>query len=164
MPEPITGHVKQPMCEPPPISDGGCDSSLMSCAPAPASAAPAVTLDPAIIEVDAGKDALISAYDRGRHDAPSCVDNRNAALLSCSGVAVGGVGLALSGASGVGLLVSSAGLLVSLERCFQSVDAYQDCLEDGAARAAEANRCEDRGGTPVAGVDQGEVVCLTHEP
>jgi hypothetical protein len=160
MPEPITGHVQQSMCEPPPISDGGCDPSLMSCA----SPAPAAMLEPVAIEPDPARDALISAYDRGRHEAPSCVDERNAALLSCSGVAIGGVGLALSGATGVGLVVSSAGLLVSLQRCLQSVDGYESCLEDGAARAAEANRCEERGGTPVAGVEQGEVVCLTHEP
>jgi hypothetical protein len=158
MPEPITGPVQQSMCEPPPISDGGCDPSLMSCAPAPAT--PAVTLDPVVVEPDAGKDALVSAYDRQRHEAPSCIDNRNSALLSCSGVAIGGIGLALSGATGVGLVVSSAGLLVSLQRCLQSVDGYQSCLEGGAARAAEANRCEERGGTPVTGVDPGEVVCL----
>ena len=160
MPEPITGHVQQSMCEPPPISDGGCDPSLMSCA----SPAPAAMPEPVAIEPDAARQALISAYDRSRHVAPSCVDERNAALLSCSGVAIGGVGLALSGATGVGLLVSSAGLLVSLERCFQTVDSYASCLEDGAARADKANRCEDGGGTPVAGVDPGEVVCLTNEP
>ncbi len=162
MPEPVAGHVQQSICEPPPMSDGGCDPSLMSCAPAPAT--PAITLEPVVVEADAAKDALVSAYDRGRHEAPSCIDKRNTALLTCGGVAIGGVGLALSGATGVGLLVSSAGLLVSFERCLQAVDGYQRCLEDGAARANEANRCEERSGTPVAGVDPRQVVCLTDEP
>jgi hypothetical protein len=163
MPEPITGHVQQSMCEPPPISDGGCDSSVMSCAPAAATATSAV-LDPVSIEADAGKDALVSAYDRRYHQAPTCVDERNGALLACSGVAISGAGLALTGSTGIGLAISTAGLLVSLERCFQAVDGYERCLEDGAARADQANHCEASGGTPVAGVEPGEVVCLTNEP
>ncbi|HKY34954.1 MAG TPA: hypothetical protein VJN18_03340 [Polyangiaceae bacterium] len=162
MPEAVTGHVHQSICEPAPIADGGCDPSLMSCAPPPATQV--VTLEPIVVEGDAGTSALVSAYDRGRHEAPSCIDKRNSALLACGGVAISGVGLALSGSTGVGLLVSSAGLLVSLERCLQNVDGYQRCLEDGAARADEANRCEEHGGTPAGGVDPRQVVCLTNEP
>jgi hypothetical protein len=133
----------------------------MSCAPP---ARPAVVLDPVPTEPNPGKDALVSAYDRGRHQAPSCDGEHSAALLSCSSVAISAAGFALTGSTGIGLAVSTAGLLVSLERCFQSVDRYESCLDDGAARAAEANQCEERGGTPVAGVESGEVVCLTNEP
>lgn len=160
MPEPISGPVAQSVYEP--SSGGECDPSVASCGPEPAPRV--LTLEPIVIDGSAGKNALVAAYDRGSHQPPRCESEKNAALLTCGAAIASGVSMALSAPTGFGLLVAAASGGIALARCGQTVDDYQSCLDEGAARAAAANLCEERGGLPVRGIEDAEVICLRADP
>lgn len=166
MPDPISSSPLQSS-----YGAASCDPDTMCCEPelAPASQ-PTATAEPATTTGAASSEALVADYDRAhqraraQHQPPTCAAEESAALHSCASVALGGVGLALSSSTGLGLVISTAALLENLAKCFGKVDGYSDCLDEGAARAEEANQCELRGGKAVGGVEPGEVVCLELDP
>jgi len=135
-----------------------CDPSTTTCGGQSAATSNALTIEPVVIEGDAGVQALLR-----RHASDACLDQKGDAKRAC-GVALLTTGKTLLTAStGIGLSVAGfdAGLTVaSIVNCAEEVGEYRECLDQVEAREQAAATCEAEGGVFIQGGRVGELVCL----
>lgn len=141
---------------PAPVST--CDPELASCLDAePAVSSRVITLPPVVIEGRA------QPAPPGRHEAPSCKTEADAATQGCVTAVIAGAGTLAAAPTGAGLIVGAAATINQVTSCQRLIAAYDDCKTVGAARADAANQCEARGGTPFSGIEKTEIICLVTE-
>lgn len=135
-----------------------CDPQLASCLDAePILSSRVITLPPVVIEGRA------QPAPPGRHQAPSCKAEADAAVQGCIAGALSTVSAVASASSSATLLTSLAATVNHVSSCQRLIAGYDDCKTVGAARAEVANHCESQGGTPVSGVERTEIICLMPE-
>ncbi len=144
------------------VSDASGDSSTMSWAPEPP--VKVVTIEPVLIEGEASRNDLVAAYEQSKRRVPECQNEALAAAVGCGAAALSTASTLAAAPTGIGLAVGMGATVVNVTNCWRLIDAYNDCRELGAARAEVAERCEERGGVPLSGVADNELVCLMVTP
>jgi hypothetical protein len=162
MPEPISSNANSSVYDRAQLmSDASCDPSTTTCGPPPPSPpVNVVTIEPVLIEGDAGPSELVAAYDKANRPAPQCKSEAAAAAIGCGTAAFSAAATVGTSITGVGLVAGAGVTAANLVNCWYLIDNYTECREVGAARAAAADRCEERGGVPLSGALDNELVCL----
>jgi hypothetical protein len=113
-----------------------------------------VDLEPVLVTGDAGTQALLRRYDENQ----ACGAEKQAAKLSCPGIALGILNT-LEGGPLAGIATS----LLSSVTCGKDLRALLDCQDGAASLAASAAQvvesCHARGGTVSAGESRAEIIC-----
>ncbi|MDF3065030.1 MAG: hypothetical protein K0R38_631 [Polyangiaceae bacterium] len=104
----------------PATSMAGPTASVAPAAP------PLVTIDPVVIEGDAGARQLVQRYDQSRR-AADCSDEAKEAGLSCAKAGVAAVVGGLSATTVVGALPAAAITLVESISCGKDLATYFEC-------------------------------------
>jgi hypothetical protein len=104
----------------PAMSSVGPTASVAPAAP------PVLTIDPVVIEGDAGARQLVQRYEQSRRAADCSVEAKVAAL-SCAKAGVAAVAGGLSATTIVGALPAAAVTLVESISCGKDLAAYFEC-------------------------------------
>lgn len=121
-----------------------------------------VTIEPVVVEGDAGVQALLRRQAEGR-----CADEKAQAVLTCSLAAFTGTKALLTAATGIAwpLAALDAGATVlGGVNCARTVRVYDACVGEQVERAEHAVECEANGGVPVLGSPAYQPVCLGEKP
>ena len=135
-----------------------CDPSTTTCGSPPKACSNVVTVEPVVIDGDAGVQALLR-----RHALDQCLDQKGDAERACGVAALTTAKTLLTATTGIGLSVAlvDAGLVTfSIENCAEEVSAYQACVDREQAREVAAAKCEADGGVFLDGGRANELVCL----
>ena len=131
-----------------------CDPAITSCAASPPRSE-VVTVEPVVIEGDAGKQALLQQYD-----ANQCWSKRGDAALACGTVVAGAIGTAVTSPTGVGLAIGATMTTMAAANCVRLVTEYDNCIEESRSKREAAAACEAKEGIPLLSATGNEVVCL----
>lgn len=104
---------------------GPVASSAGTTAPAVPSSPPVVTIDPVVIEGDAGARQLLQRYEESRR--ADCSFQGKEAALSCAKAGVVAVAGGLSATTVVGALPAAAATLVESISCGKDLATYLEC-------------------------------------
>ncbi len=132
-----------------------CDPTTTSCAPPPAGKPAVVTLEPIVVEGDAGAQALLKQFEQSQ-----CQNDKGAAALACATMLGSAALTGLSAPTGAGLVLGTSITVANAINCARLVTAYNDCVDDVQAQHEAATSCEADGGVPLQGASEGELVCL----
>lgn len=130
----------------------GCDESIATCGPSAAVQREVVTIEPILIQGDAGAQALLKQLDTKR-----CLSQAGDAVLSCAVTMVAAGG---ASATGVGLGAALAAASLGAANCARVVTAYDDCVSEQQARREASQACEAKDGLPLLTADNKTLVCL----
>lgn len=164
MPEPIHNHANSSVYDPTAemsLADD-CDPNTATCTAEPAAIPNVVTIEPVVVEGDAGVQALLRRQAEGR-----CADEKAQAVLTCSLAAFTGTKALLTAATGIAwpLAALDAGATVlGGVNCARTVRVYDACIDEQVERAEHAVECEANGGVPVLGSPAYQPVCLGEKP
>lgn len=136
MPEPIQNNANSSVYDP-----NACDPTIATCAEPPPTRG-VVTIEPVVIEGDAGRQALLQKYDADR-----CRNDLGDAGLACAGL--------LAGAATMGPL----GAFIGSVNCARVIVASEDCVAQNRAYREAADSCEARGGLPLMSARPNEIIC-----
>jgi hypothetical protein len=137
MPDPIQSSGNSSVYDP-----NACDPSNASCVPPPAPASQAVTIEPVVIEGDAGRQALLQKYDADR-----CRNELGDATIACAMV-----GATAAGGGPVGAFLGAV-------NCARVIAAYDDCVAQNRSYREASDSCEARGGLPLMSARPNEIIC-----
>src|SRR5262245_62017123 len=107
----------------------GRNAAVPSSGPTASAASPApnvVTIDPVLIEGDAGAQQLVQRYEQSRR-APDCSLEAKEAALSCAEAAATAVAGGLSATTVVGALPAAAVVLAQSVTCGKDLSEYFAC-------------------------------------
>ena len=139
MPDPIQSSSNSSVYDP-----NACDPEIASCAelPPPAPKNSVVTVEPVVIEGDAGRQALVQKYDADR-----CRNELGDAAIACATV-----GATAAGGSVVGAFLASV-------NCARVMVAYDNCVAQNRSYREATESCEARGGLPLMSARPNEIIC-----
>ena len=157
MPDPIqscgNNSVYDPSAEE--SAPQACDPRTTSCAPPPAGKPAVVTLEPIVIEGNAGTQALLKKFDQNQ-----CHNDKGAAASACATMVGAATLTGLSAPTVAGLVASASIAFANAVDCARLVSAYNNCVDGVQARGEAIASCEGNGGVPLQSAHEGELVCL----
>lgn len=161
MPEPIQSSANSSVYDPGTemsLADA-CDPSVSTCADQPPTSKNVVTVEPVVVEGDAGVQALLR-----RHAADQCLDEKGDAVLSCTVTILAGAKAVVTASTrvvGLPVVVLEAGIAaLAAANCARVVVAHQACVEKHEARTDVGVQCRAEGGTLTVNEGAGELLCL----
>lgn len=152
MPEPIQSNANSSSYGPS-LTDS-CDPTVASCGPPPAASPNVVTIEPVVVEGDAGRQALLQQYDADR-----CRNLGGEAVFACAATPFVALAGGASASTGVGFAAGVAMTVYAAEECARLISAYDDCVEQNRSYREAAAGCEAKDGVPYTSANPNEIIC-----